>query len=431
MTPNHKIFNNIMKYILAIVILLCAYNINAQSLVDTALSPGLDYLIESAVNNNSKLEPIEYQRKIELSKIGQVNKQPMPMLEAMIDYIPVDFSAKPEYDLFYSQRLMLPKKLDLNEKSNIIGAEKQNITKSQLRIDLIRQVKTNYFNLYYYDKLLAFNIEYQKIMKNIVKSLESSYASGMGNQSQILKMNNELQMMVYEQIEMEQMKKVVINNLRVLSNLNLPDNFKPKDINVILNVNLDLDTTSLIKIMLSNNPEFKMIDNMLQQARVEKNIAELEKVPDITLGGGVRYMAKDNMTNLAFSVGIELPFMPWNSKRISAMLEEKQLMEKQANSLQNSSLNYMKNELQGMVIMLNTLKEKKNYLNEVLIPQTGQTFNSSLASYSSSTNEFMNLLDSYRKLREADEKLVKEETEYLKQVSELEFLLGTQITKIN
>jgi hypothetical protein len=43
----------------------------------------------------------------------------------------------------------------------------------------------------------------------------------------------------------------------------------------------------------------------------------------------------------------------------------------------------------------------------------------------------MNLLDSYRKIREADEKLVKEETEYLKQLGELEFLLGTQITKIN
>jgi outer membrane protein TolC len=380
------------------------------------------------VNNNTKLEPIELQRKIELSKIEQVNKQPMPMLELMVDYIPVDFSAKPEYDAFYYQRLMLPKKLNLNEKVNIIGAEKQEITKSQLRVDLIRQIKTNYFNLYYYDKLIAFNQEYQKIMSNLVKSLEASYASGMGNQSQILKMNNELQLMTYEQIEMEQMKKVVINNLRVLSNLNLPDDFKPKDINVILNKNLDLDTTKLINLMLSNNPEFKMIDNMLKQARVEKNIAELEKVPDITLGGGVRYMANVPMTNLAFSVGIDLPFMPWNSKRISAMLEEKKLMEQQANSQQVSSLNYMKNELQSMVIMLNTLKEKKNYLNEVLIPQTEQTFNSSLASYSSSTSEFMNLLDSYRRLREADEKLVKEETEYLKQLSELEFLLGTQIT---
>ena len=418
-----------MKYLIAILILLTVHSAKAQTDTDTTVTPGMNYLIESAVNKNTKLEPIEIQKEIELSKIEQMNKQPMPMLELMVDYIPVDFSAKPEYDAFYSQRLMLPKKLSLNEKINLIGAEKQEITKSQLRIDLIRQVKTNYFNLYYYDKLLAFNLEYQKIMKNIVKSLEASYASGMGNQSQILKMNNELQLMAYEQIEMEQMKKVVINNLRVLSNLNLPDDFKPKDINFILNLNLDLDTTRLTNIMLSNNPEFKMIDNMLQQARVEKNIAELDKVPDITLGGGVRYMAKDNMTNLAVSVGIDLPFMPWNSKRINAMLDEKKLMEQQANSLQSSSLNYMKNELQSMVIMLNTLIEKKKYLNEVLIPQTGQTFNSSLASYSSSTNEFMNLLDSYRKLREADEMLVKQETEYLKQLSELEFLLGIQIIK--
>lgn len=417
-----------MKYIIAIIILLAAYTIKAQTNSDTIMSPSLDYLISAATNYNSKLEPIEYQRRIELSKIGQV-KQPMPMLDLMVDYIPVDFSEKPEYDAFYSQRLMLPKKLSMTEQVSVIAAEKQEITKSQLRVDLIRQVKSNYFNLYYYDKLLAFNLEYQKIMKNLVMSLEASYASGMGNQSQILKMNNELQMMAYEQIEMEQMIKVTINNLRVLSNLNLPSYFKPKDINLFLNSEPELDTTKLINMMVANNPEFKMIDNMVKQANVEKNIADLEKVPDITLGGGVRYMAKDNVTNLAFSVGIDLPFMPWNSKRISSMLEEKKLMVEQANSMRKSSLNYMKNELQSMVIMLNTQREKIKYLKEVLIPQTEQTFNSSLASYSSASSEFMNLLDSYRKIREADEKLVKEETEYLKQMSELEFLLGTNIIK--
>jgi hypothetical protein len=43
----------------------------------------------------------------------------------------------------------------------------------------------------------------------------------------------------------------------------------------------------------------------------------------------------------------------------------------------------------------------------------------------------MNLLDSYREMRKSDEMLIKEETEYLKQLSELEFLLGIPVSKIN
>jgi hypothetical protein len=43
----------------------------------------------------------------------------------------------------------------------------------------------------------------------------------------------------------------------------------------------------------------------------------------------------------------------------------------------------------------------------------------------------MNLLDSFRKMREADMMLIKEETDLLKQTGELESLLGKQITVNN
>lgn len=112
------------------------------------------------------------------------------------------------------------------------------------------------------------------------------------------------------------------------------------------------------------------------------------------------------------------------------MVEEKTAMELQANSTRTSTLQYMKNELQSMIIMINSMKAKLTYLNEVLIPQTEQIFSSTLVSYSSGSAEFMSLLDTYRKLRETSQMQIKEETELLKQYSELEFLLGKQITKI-
>jgi len=416
------------KLIIFLSIVISVSFVNAQSDADTAKSVGLNDIITSAFSKNAKFEPLEIQKRVELSKKNQVNKQPMPMLEGMVDYIPFDFMTKPEYGGFYSQKLMIGKLSDMGEMSTV-KANRKDIEKEMLKIELVKQIKQNYFQLYNLERLLAFNVEYQKIMKNIIKTLENSYASGMGSQSQILKMNNEVQKMELEQIEMTEMKKVSINNMRVLSNMDLPDNLTTKNI-AETTVNMtELDTNKMIRMMLQNNPEFKMINNMLDETRLEKRIAENDRIPDITLRGGIKYMAKEPMTFMTFGIGIDLSFMPWNAKRIDAVVEEKRLTELQVNSVQSSTFQYMRNELVSMIIMLNTIKKKADYIREVLIPQTEQTFNSTLVTYSSSSGEFMNLLDSYRKLREADQMLITEETNYLKQIAEIEFVVGTRIFK--
>jgi len=419
-----------MKYIIALLISVVITGISSGQQDSTRSTDyGLGYLIDNAVANNPKLEAPEFQRRIEMIKKDQVNKQPMPMFEAMVDYIPLDFMSKPEYAWMYSQKLMIGKLNDMGSMSTI-KSDKQEISKKMVRIDLVRQIKQNYYELHYLERLLAFNLEYQKIMKNIIKTLESGYASGMGSQSQILKTGNEVQMLELEQIEMTEMKKLKINNLRVLSNLDLPDDFATKNIPGTIPAVSDLDSNHLIKLMINNNPEFKMLGNMREEAVLERRIAENDRIPDITIRGGVKYMAKEPMTFLTIGVGIDLSFMPWNTKRINAVVEEKSLMEKQVDAMQNTAAVYMKNELNSMIIMLNTIKKKYDYLIDVLIPQIQQTFNSTLVSYSSNSGEFMNLLDTYRKLRETDQMLVKEETDYLKQTAELEFLLGTNIINI-
>jgi len=417
------------KLIIFLSIIISVSFVKAQSNTDTTKGVGLNDLLASAFSKNVKFEPLDIQKRIELSKKNQVNKQPMPMLEGMVDYVPFDFMTKPEYGAFYSQKLMIGKLNDMGEMSTV-KANKKDIEKAMLKIELAKQIKQNYFQLYNLERLLAFNSEYQKIMKNIIKTLENSYASGMGSQSQILKMNNEVQKMELEQIEMSEMKKVSINNLRVLVNMNLPDDFETINISETASNMTELDSNKLIRAMLENNPEFKMINNMLEETRLEKKIAENDRIPDITLRGGIKYMAKEPMTFMTFGFGIDLSFMPWNTKRIDAVVEEKMLTELQVNSVQSSTFQYMRNELVSMIIMLNTIKKKADYIRAVLIPQTEQTFNSSLVTYSSSAGEFMNLLDSYRKLRETDEMLITEETKYLKQIAEIEFLTGTRIINI-
>jgi hypothetical protein len=163
------------KLIIFLLITTIVSLAKAQTDTDSLKRVGLNDLITSAFGRNVKFEPIEIQKRVELSKKNQANKQPMPMLEGMVDYIPFDFMAKPEYGAFYSQKLMLGKLGDMEEMS-AIKANKLEIEKEMLKIELMKQIKQNYFQLYSLERLLAFNSEYRKIMSNIIKSLENSYA---------------------------------------------------------------------------------------------------------------------------------------------------------------------------------------------------------------------------------------------------------------
>jgi outer membrane protein TolC len=393
---------------------------------------GLNDLINSAIKSNVKLEPIEYERKILSARIAQVSKQSSPMLQFMLDYLPVNFMNAGEYDLFYSQPLKLFGKLDAQEKLTRTNSLKPAIEKNELENELIKSVKENYYLLSVNERLLSFNSEFRQIINTITSSLEIRYSTGKGNQYEILKNNNEFQNLLLEEIELSNNKKILLNNLRTLSNLNLPDSFKTKNVEILVNLPPpEFDTVKLGNEMISNNTDFKYLDQMLQENKLETSIAKLEKKPDLNLMTGYRYMSETGESFLAFSVSVDLPFVPWNEKRIDAEIKEKLINEKKIGSEVRSLEVNLKNELRNIIVKINSSLEKIGYISNVLIPQTEQTFKSSLISFETASVQFMDLLDTYRSLRENNKMLVEEETNYLISVSELEKLIGKQILTIN
>jgi outer membrane protein TolC len=106
-------------------------------------------------------------------------------------------------------------------------------------------------------------------------------------------------------------------------------------------------------------------------------------------------------------------------------------MEKKYDAAYKTTDQYLTNEFQNKIVQIRSTLEKIKYLEEVLIPQTDQTFMSNFGSYETASEDFLNLLDSYRDLRNANLMLIEMETMYLKQLSELEFIIGNQIFSIN
>ena len=421
-----------MKFLIFIIIFSTNISLAQNHSDSTNSNIGLNDLIESALENNSSLEPIEFQKMAELTKTGQVDKQPSPMFDFTVDMIPTNLDQSPRYTAMFSQMLKLPGKL---EESGLVGdvkAIEQDLIKSQIQIELIKQVKENYFNLYLNERIIEFNNEFQSIVSNIIKTQEISYAVGKGKQYQILKTNNELQKLVLEQIELEENKKIFINNLSILSNSSLPENFKTRNIGLLRHIQPpQLDSIELIGQMKKYNPSFRLIDVKLEENRIQKNIAEYEKTPDIIVKTGYRHVSETAGNFLMFGFGIDLSFMPWNTKRIDSKLDEKRIIEKKYNAVYKTTDQHLTNDIQNKIVQIKSTLEKIKYLEEILIPQTDQTFLSNFGSYESASEDFLNLLDSYRDLRNVNLMLVEMETMYFKKLSELEFIIGNQIFNLN
>ncbi|MCB0724802.1 MAG: TolC family protein [Ignavibacteriae bacterium] len=422
-----------MKSIITIlnIILLTAGISYGQS--DSVFVPhGLNDLIESAVVRNSELSPVEYKRRVELTKKTQVSMQPAPNLELMTDLIPVDLEGRPRYKVILSQGIVLSDKLGESEKLVEASAKDQEITKDVIRLQLTRDIKLNYFRLYLTEKMLEYNEEYAEILQSVIKSQEINYSVGKGVQNHILKSNNELQKLELERMDLESMRRVYINNLEVLSNTTLDTSFSTQNVNLILILKAQMpDTTELIADMLTNNPEFKLIDNKILKNKIQKNLAGTERTPDLMITGGYSYNAQMYKSFIMVGLGISLPFVPWNSKRIDAKVEETELLDKQYLEEYKTTSQYLIKDMRNSLEKIRTSSERLEYIKNVLLPQTDQTFKSSLQAYVSATDDFLNLLDSYRSLREANLMLLEEQADYLMQVSDLEFIIGKQIFKIN
>lgn len=420
-----------MKSIIITIITLTA-GISFGQVDSHYVNTGLNDLIESAIIKNSELSPIEYKRKAELVKKNQVSMQPTPEFEIMGEMIPVNMEGRPTYKAMLSQGIILSDRLDENEKLVDINVKEQEITKDIVRLKLIRDIKLNYFKLYLTERMLEYNEEYMEILQNVIRSQEINYSVGRGVQNHILKSNNELQKLELEKMDLESNRKVFINNLEVLSNTNLDTFFQTQNVNLILVLKTQIvDTNMLIADMLTSNPEFRFIDNKVLQNKIQRNLAGSEKTPDLMIKGGYSYNADMYKSFVMVGLGISLPFVPWNSKRIDAKIQETELLDKMYLEEYKNVSQYLLRDMRNSLYKINTSSDKLDYIKNVFLPQTDQTFKSTLQAYVTATDDFLNLLDSYRSLREANLMLLEEQADYLMQVSELEFIVGKQIFKIN
>ena len=127
-------------------------------------------------------------------------------------------------------------------------------------------------------------------------------------------------------------------------------------------------------------------------------------------------------------VGISLP-LNYGGK-VSSKVEEYVSMQQLYSDQYASALQNLNSNFGGLVSQLESIEERIKLFEEGLLPQSQQNFSSALASYQVNEVDFINVIDAQDQLFKIETNLYRLKTDYLIQVAELEFLVGTSLRNL-
>jgi outer membrane protein TolC len=128
---------------------------------------------------------------------------------------------------------------------------------------------------------------------------------------------------------------------------------------------------------------------------------------------------------LSVVVGITLP-LNYGGKN-SAKVNEAKYRQEFYKEQYNSALQTIQKSLNKIIARLNELNKREAIISNILLPQAKQSLKAALTDYQVNKIDFVNVVNAENDILKVKIDLAEIRTEYNKNISELEFLIGTNL----
>ncbi len=394
----------------------------------------LDSLINKALRVSPKIKMLKAKLSAAENMIPQVSNLPDPMLSLGLMNLPTNsfsFTQEPMTGKIVglSQMIPFPGKLS---KMGEVAEKNTDIVREELKDaenEIIKNVTNTYYELAFTRKAVSIVKESRKLLKSIADVVRTKYSVSTASQQNLLKVELELTNVNDKLDELagkESSELSMLNSFLLLpadSPLNIEENF---DFKYLSFTQAKLD--SLAKL---NRPFLKGINIAGEKAALQKSLADYDYYPNFNLG--LQYTQRDRIaqTNMnlhdlvSVMVGISLP-LNYGGK-VTAKVEEKEAMEDMYRQQYSASLQMLDANFGTATAKLNTIESRIKLIEGGLLPQANQTLKAAMASYQVGTIDFINVIDAENKLYQIETNIYRLKTDYLKEISSLEFLVGTKL----
>jgi cobalt-zinc-cadmium efflux system outer membrane protein len=420
-----------IKFILTFIFLTNTFYISAQP-------RELDILIEEAISVSPKLNMLRAKKDASFSRIQQNSNLPDPTLVLGVLNLPTNsfsFDQDPMTQKIVGvrQTFPFPGKLGAIEDASAIDTLiiDQEIRDAENEIRKI--VSKKYYELSYLKRSIKLSKESKLLLQDIAKVVSTKYTVGSASQQNLLKVQLEITNITQKIDEVESREQSVLAELNALLF---------RDENAQINVKyfedvdfIDLNTARLDSTARIYRPYLKGIRFAENKSELNRYAAEKDYYPNITLG--LQYAFREQIATtglqldnlLSVVVGVTLPFN--YGGKVSAKVEEALSMQQFYSNQYILALQSLKSNFGGAVANLNSLEERIKLFEEGLLPQAKQNLTATLSHYQVGHIDFINVIDAQDQLFKIETNAYRLKTNYLKQISDLEFLVGTSLRNLD
>lgn len=401
------------------------------SLSEIYSQSNLESLIQKAISVSPEIKMLEAKWETAKNRIPQNSNLPDPTLTFGIANLPINsfsFSQEPMTGKFLalSQGIPFPGKLESSEKVASIDPKIVELEIAETKLQLRRKVSKVYYNLSYLRTEIKYVTEIKALLKSISEVVQQKYSVSEASQQNVFQIELSLSKFRDKISDLRSKEKVELGKLNVLLNQNSSDSIYTSS---LARTNKLKESTSFyLELAKSNNPSLQKTNLLVEKARLMQKLSEFEFYPDFKFS--LQSTQRDQLNSgtnpqndfLSASIGLSIP-IDYGGKKTSKIEETISLRDYYQRSY-DSGLQLLEIDINEKVEVLNNQTDREKIINEGMLQQATQNFNSSLSSYQVGKIDFINVIEAVNSLLEVRISENKIRRQYYLTLTDLQYLIG-------
>ncbi len=393
----------------------------------------LQNLINKVLANNPQLQSMKFDQQSAEAAIPSAKALPDPVLGLNLMNLPVNsFSMDQEpmtgKQITLMQHFPFPGKLDIKQdiarKEAAVREEKLNEMQNQL----VRQLKTVYYELFYVDHALETVRKSKDVIKQLISVAETKYSVGKGLQQDVLRAQLELSNLTDKGISLRQKRSTLASRLNTLIN-------EPPEqlVGMIPEPAIQPVAYSLQQLKEqadAHSPLLGAWQAVIDQSNRKVALAEKQIYPDFSVG--LAYTQRDRLANggkgydfVSAMFSVSLPI--YYKRKQNQQIQEMKLMRSSVEERYQNVRNMVYQDLQDTYTGLQKNEQLVDLYKNGAIPQAQQSFRSSMSAYQNDKVDFLSLLDSELSLFHVQLTYYRALSDYNQNIADLEAATGSSV----
>jgi len=392
------------SYVVSVVALFFGWQISVAAEVLT-----LEAAVSQALASNPSLSVIQARAQALAALPEQRGSLPEPRLSLNAQNLPVDtFSVSQEamtqMQVGISQMLPFPGKLSLQQQAAQLEADAAGKAVDELRLQLGKDVKTVWWNIFYLDRALDTVQRNESLLEQVISVAQTKYQVGQGAQQDVLLSQLELSKLELEHVRLHGMRRKEEARLNTLLG-------RSTDTEILLPEprgeplpSISSSDQELLQAALQQRPSLSAQQKQIDSAQARIDLAKKNYYPDYSIvavygfrsGSNPDGSERPDMASVLFSMNLPI----YTSSRQKQAVDQRTNEWLQQKYLLDDSRNQVAGEISSALAGYRQAYDQVRLFQDNVLPQARQTVESMLAGYQVNKVDFLSLIRSETSLYE-------------------------------